>query len=159
MGEAGEIGREIGRRASLLMASATLSRLTTLTGWWSGWSDWSRVWTTGEAGRANHLNGIKPPLRPDAAKGYIGIGAMDDTRSDDLIRRNRELLAAAAKARSDFMETAARIDHMRTQARMPVRFGTGRRWLAGTAHAWNERTDPTRSDHQPLDTSTLADRS
>jgi hypothetical protein len=38
MGEAGEIGREIGRRASLLMASATLSRLTTLTGAWSGWS-------------------------------------------------------------------------------------------------------------------------
>ena len=36
---------------------------------------------------------------------------MDDTRSDDLIRRNRELLAAAAKAWSDFMETAARIDH------------------------------------------------
>ena len=43
---------------------------------------------------------------------------MDDTRSDDLIRRNHELLAAAAKAWSDFMETAARIDHMRTQARM-----------------------------------------
>ena len=43
---------------------------------------------------------------------------MDDTRSDDLIRRNHELLAAAAKARSDFMETAARIDHMRAQERM-----------------------------------------
>ena len=38
---------------------------------------------------------------------------MDDTRSDDLIRRNHELLAAAAKAWSDFMETAARIDHAR----------------------------------------------
>ena len=35
---------------------------------------------------------------------------MDDTRSDDLIRRNHELLAAAAKAWSDFMETVARID-------------------------------------------------
>ena len=43
---------------------------------------------------------------------------MDDTRSDDLIRRNHELLAAAAKAWSDFMETAARIDHVREQARM-----------------------------------------
>ena len=42
LGGAGEIGREIGRRASLLMASATLSRLTTLTGAWSGWSGWSR---------------------------------------------------------------------------------------------------------------------
>ena len=61
MGEAGEIGREIGRRASLLMASATLSRLTTLTGGWSGWSDWSRVWTTGEAGRA------RSPERDQAA--------------------------------------------------------------------------------------------
>ena len=43
---------------------------------------------------------------------------MDDTRSDDLIRRNHELLAAAAKAWSDFMETAARIDHAREQERM-----------------------------------------
>jgi hypothetical protein len=42
---------------------------------------------------------------------------MDDTRSDDLIRRNHELLAAAAKAWSDFMETAARIDHVREQKR------------------------------------------
>jgi hypothetical protein len=43
---------------------------------------------------------------------------MDDTRSDDLIRRNHELLAAAAKAWSDFMETVARIDHVRARARM-----------------------------------------
>jgi ribosomal protein L31E len=43
---------------------------------------------------------------------------MDDTRSDDLIRRNHELLAAAAKAWSDFMETVARIDHVRAQERM-----------------------------------------
>jgi hypothetical protein len=43
---------------------------------------------------------------------------VDDTRSDDLIRRNHELLAAAAKAWSDFMETAARIDHAKEQERM-----------------------------------------
>jgi hypothetical protein len=43
---------------------------------------------------------------------------MDDTKSDDLIRRNHELLAAAAKAWSDFMETAARIEHRRTQERI-----------------------------------------
>ena len=43
---------------------------------------------------------------------------MDDTRSDDLIRRNHELLAAAAKAWRDLMETAARIDHAREQERM-----------------------------------------
>ena len=35
-----------------------------------------------------------------------------------MIRRNHELLAAAAKAWSDFMETVARIDHVRAQARM-----------------------------------------
>jgi hypothetical protein len=28
----------------------------------------------GEAGRADHLNGIKPPIPPDAARGYIGVG-------------------------------------------------------------------------------------
>ena len=75
----------------------------------------------GEACRADHPNGIKLPLRPDAAKRLHwrrSIGAMDDTRSDDLIRRNHELLAAAAKAWSDFMETVARIDHMRAQKRM-----------------------------------------
>ena len=43
---------------------------------------------------------------------------MGDARSDDLIRRNHELLAAAAKAWSDFMETAARIDQGRTQERI-----------------------------------------
>ena len=44
---------------------------------------------------------------------------MDDTRSDDLIRRNHELLAAAAKAWSDFMETAARIDRERAGEDVP----------------------------------------
>jgi hypothetical protein len=43
---------------------------------------------------------------------------MDDTRSDDLIRRNHELIAAAAQAWSDFMETMTRIDHVREQKRM-----------------------------------------
>ena len=43
---------------------------------------------------------------------------MDDTGSDDLIRRNHELLAAAARAWSDFMETVARIDHAREQEKM-----------------------------------------
>ena len=38
------------------------------------------------------------------------IDAMDNTRTDDLIRRNHELLAAAAQAWSAFMETVARID-------------------------------------------------
>ena len=51
---------------------------------------------------------------------------MDNTRSDDLIRRNHELLAAAAEAWSDFMETAARIDHAREHERM---------WRA-LWHAW-----------------------
>jgi hypothetical protein len=36
-----EIGREIGKRASLLMLIGTLSRLTTLTGCWTGWSGWT----------------------------------------------------------------------------------------------------------------------
>ena len=43
---------------------------------------------------------------------------MDDTKSDDLIRRNHELLAAAAKAWSDFMETTATIDAAREPERM-----------------------------------------
>jgi hypothetical protein len=42
---------------------------------------------------------------------------MDDTKNDDLIQRNHELLAAAAKAWSDFMDTAARIEHAREQER------------------------------------------
>jgi hypothetical protein len=69
---------------------------------------------------------------------------MDDTRSDDLIRRNHELLAAAAKAWSDFMETVAR------RRGCGVRFGTGRPRLCpvGPARAWSERTDPTYLDHQ-----------
>jgi hypothetical protein len=28
----------------------------------------------GEAGRAEHPNGIKPPTPSDAARGYIGVG-------------------------------------------------------------------------------------
>ena len=53
---------------------------------------------------------------------------MDDTGAMRiLIRRNHELLAAAAKAWSDFMETAARIfDHARAGEDAGVRFGTGR---------------------------------
>ena len=35
-----------------------------------------------------------------------------------MIRRTHELLAAAAKAWSDFMEMVARMDHVRAQARM-----------------------------------------
>ena len=65
---------------------------------------------------------------------------MDDTRSDDLIRRNHELLAAAARAWSDFMETVARIDHAREQERMRRALWYG---LAGAARAWSEGTDPT----------------
>ena len=49
------------------------------------------------------------------------IDAMDNTRTDDLIRRNHELLAAAAQAWSAFMETVARI---RSRSGRFVRFGT-----------------------------------
>jgi hypothetical protein len=50
---------------------------------------------------------------------------MDNTRTDDLIRRNHELLAAAAQAWSAFMETVARIDHARERrSGRFVRFGT-----------------------------------
>ena len=49
---------------------------------------------------------------------------MDDTRSDDLIRRNRDLLAAAAKAQSDLMEMAARIDHASEQDRRALWYGS-----------------------------------
>jgi hypothetical protein len=43
---------------------------------------------------------------------------MDDTRSNDLIWRNHERLAAAAKAWSDFTDTVSRIDHAREQERI-----------------------------------------
>jgi hypothetical protein len=72
----------------------------------------------GEAGGADHPNGNLSPIPPDAAKGYFerrNIDAMDDTRTDDLIRRNHELLAPAAQAWSDFMETVARIDRESAQ--------------------------------------------
>jgi hypothetical protein len=67
----------------------------------------------GGSGGADHPNGIKPLIPPDADRSYIvrrSIDAMDNTRTDDLIRRNHELLAAAAQAWSAFMETVARID-------------------------------------------------
>ena len=68
------------------------------------------------------------------------IGAMDDTKSDDLIRRNHELLAAAAKAWSDFMGTVARIDHARQQERM-----WRARWY-GWPKASRHRSRPERED-------------
>ena len=65
---------------------------------------------------------------------------MDDTKSDDLIRRNHELLAAAAKAWSDFMGTVARIDHARQQERM-----WRARWY-GWPKASRHRSRPERED-------------
>ena len=79
-------------------------------------------------GRAEPITRIKPLIPPDADRSYIvrrSIDAMDNTRTDDLIRRNHELLAAAAQAWSAFMETVARIDHARERrSGRFVRFGT-----------------------------------
>ena len=64
---------------------------------------------------------------------------MDDTGSDDLIRRNHELLAAAARAWSDFMETVARIDHAREQERMRRALWYG--WPSSRCRSRLERGD------------------
>jgi hypothetical protein len=115
---------------------------------------WTRAMA--EACRADHPNGIKPPIHRCCQRLHWrrSIGAMDDTRSDALIRRNHELLAAAAKAWSDFMGTVARIDHAESRRGCGVRVGTGGRRLAGTARA--ERTDPTSITSHRLTTLTGA---
>jgi hypothetical protein len=42
----------------------------------------------------------------------------DDPRTDDLINRNRILIAAATKARSDLRETLLKAEQVREQARI-----------------------------------------
>ena len=56
-----------------------------------------------------------------------------DYRIETLIRRNHELIAAAAKPRSDIRETKVKADHTRAQGRM-MRAHWQKRWNAEPEH-------------------------